>query len=218
MKSLRFVAIVGTFVLGTACVTTDPYTGEEKLNKKSAGAAIGVIGGAAAGSAAKGNKGRNMAIGAAVGGLIGLSVGAYMDKQEDELRNELKGTGVSVTRDGDRLILNMPGNVTFATGQSTIKPSFHQVLGSVAKVLKKFDDTSIRVAGHTDSVGSDASNMTLSKARAGSVGSFLATQDIANTRIKTVGYGESAPIASNDSANGRAQNRRVELELVKITH
>ena len=139
-----------------------------------------------------------------------------MDKQESKLRKQLEGTGVSVTRHGDDVILNMPGNVTFATGSKSLMPSFNDVLNSVVLVLNQFNLTIIEVAGHTDSVGSSASNQTLSNARAQSVGDYLIAQGIKKGRVSTIGYGEDRPIADNKTSAGRQANRRVELTLIPI--
>ena len=137
--------------------------------------------------------------------------------QEAKLRTQLQGTGVSVTRSGDNIILNMPGNVTFMTNSADINASFYQVLTSVALVLKEFDKTVVDIAGHADSSGPDDKNLELSQRRAGSVSGYLAGQGINPQRLIATGYGETRPIASNDTAEGRAQNRRVEITLLPVT-
>jgi len=206
----------------TAC-TTDPYTGESQISKTAAGAMIGTAAGAAGGAAigaiAGGGRGaaKGALIGAGVGVLSGGAVGAYMDVQEAKLREQLGGTGVSVTRVGDEVVLNMPGNVTFETNQSAIRPSFYSVLNSVSLVLKEYSKTIIEVSGHTDSTGSDSLNQTLSDQRAASVGSYLTAQGIDQRRVLTQGFGERNPIADNATAEGRQANRRVELRLVPLT-
>jgi outer membrane protein OmpA-like peptidoglycan-associated protein len=158
-----------------------------------------------------------MLIGAGVGGLAGGSVGYYMDQQEAKLRQKLQGSGVSVTRQGDNIILNMPGNITFQTNSSDINANFYDVLSSVVLVVKEYDKTLIDIAGHTDSTGSDAINQPLSERRAASVGNYLTTQGIDARRIVTQGFGKSRPIASNDTPEGRSQNRRVEIQLTPLT-
>jgi len=202
------------------CQTTDAYTGEKKVNKTTKGAGIGAIAGAVLGAATGDNskdRRKRALIGAGVGALAGAGVGAYMDRQEAKLRAQLQGTGVSVTRSGDDLILNMPGNITFKTASADLNAGFFQVLDSVTLVLKEFDKTLIDVAGHTDNVGDDAYNQNLSVQRAGSVGSYLQSHGVNSQRIVTVGAGEGSPIASNDTADGRQRNRRVELKLQPIT-
>ncbi|HON95393.1 MAG TPA: OmpA family protein, partial [Deltaproteobacteria bacterium] len=137
--------------------------------------------------------------------------------QEEKLRQRLQGSGVSVTRQGDNLILNMPGNITFATNSADINAGFFDVLNSVVLVLKEFDKTLIDVYGHTDSVGADAYNQTLSERRAASVGQYLIGQGVDGRRVYTQGFGETSPVASNDTDAGRQQNRRVELQLAPLT-
>jgi outer membrane protein OmpA-like peptidoglycan-associated protein len=209
-------ALAAGLCLLTACVT-DPYTGEKKVSKAVTGAAIGGATGAAIGAATGGDRGKRAGIGAAAGVLAGGAVGAYMDHQESKLREQLQGTGVSVTRDGDDLILNMPGNITFEVDQSDIRSDFYDVLNSVVLVVKEFDKTNIEVSGFTDSTGSDQYNQELSERRAGSVGSYFSSQGVASGRVWTKGFGERYPVADNDTPMGRERNRRVELKLIPIT-
>jgi outer membrane protein OmpA-like peptidoglycan-associated protein len=202
------------------CQTTDAYTGEKKVNKTSKGAGIGALAGAVLGAATGDNskeRRKRALIGAGVGALAGAGVGAYMDKQEAKLRAQLQGTGVSVTRSGDDLILNMPGNITFKTASADLNSGFFQVLDSVALVLKEFDKTLIDVEGHTDSDGDNAYNQTLSQQRANSVGGYLQSHGVNSQRVVTIGAGEERPIASNSTPQGKQQNRRVELKLQPIT-
>ncbi|ADP98319.1 Outer membrane protein OmpA [Marinobacter sp. DSM 26671] len=217
MKKMILVFMVATFGLG-GCMTYDPYTGEEKTSNATKGSIIGAIGGAAIGAAtsSKSDRGKGALIGAASGAAIGGGVGYYMDKQEAELRRKLEGTGVRVVRNGDEIELVMPGNITFDLNESSIKPSFSGTLESVALVLKEYDKTIIQIEGHTDSSGSDSYNQLLSERRASSVRDFLLNQGIEPKRTRAVGYGERYPVASNDTAAGREQNRRVELTLVPM--
>ncbi|MEM7279572.1 MAG: OmpA family protein, partial [Pseudomonadota bacterium] len=179
-------------------------------------AATGAVIGLASGDDAVDRRQRAL-IGAGAGALAGGSVGYYMDRQEAKLRAELQGTGVSVTRDGDYITLNMPGNVTFASDSADLSPAFFDVLGSVTKVLNKYEKTVIEVAGHTDSDGSDQYNQSLSQRRASSVGQYLRAQGIVGERVMTLGLGEQYPVADNTSAAGKQANRRVELTLVPLT-
>ena len=210
LAALLSFAIVG-------CTTTDPYTGEQKTNNTTKGAGIGAVAGAVLGAAtgdnAKDRRERALK-GAAIGGVVGGGVGNYMDRQEAKLRAELQGTGVQVQRDGNNLTLIMPGNITFASNSADIRSDFFAVLNSVAKVLAEFNKTSIRVTGHTDSTGGDKINQPLSENRANSVAMYLRSQKVSSARIQAYGYGSRYPVASNDTASGREQNRRVELELV----
>lgn len=210
-----FALLLSVGLIG--CTTVDPYTGEQKTSKTVKGAGIGAVVGAVAGAAtgdnAKDRRERALK-GAAIGGVVGGGVGNYMDRQEAKLRQELQGTGVQVRREGNNLYLIMPGNITFATNSADIRSDFFSVLNSVAKVLAEFNQTSIRVTGHTDSTGSDTINQPLSQRRADSVATYLRTQKVASNRIQSYGYGSRYPVASNDTPAGREQNRRVELELV----
>ena len=219
MKSKILVALVATLAL-TACTTTNPYTGQSQISNTTGGALIGVGGGAVAGAivgAAVGGDPRVGAlIGAGVGGLTGAAIGNYMDQQEAELRAQLQGTGVSVTRVGQNIILNMPSNITFASDSSNVNPAFNSTLVSVALVLKKFDKSIVDVYGHTDSQGDDAYNLSLSQKRAVSVATILANQGIDQRRFYIEGKGESDPIASNSNETGRSQNRRVEIQISPI--
>jgi len=208
-------AIVSLAVL--AGCTTDPFTGEPELSKTAIGGMIGAASGAAIGAIAdKENRGRGAAIGAGVGVLAGGAVGAYMDYQEKKLREKLAGTGVSVKRVGDDIYLNMPGNLTFATDHAEIRSDFFGVLNSVVLVLNEYPKTLIEITGHTDNTGSDAHNQQLSEARAHSVASYFRSRDVVPERLITEGFGEKFPISSNESAEGRQQNRRVELRLVPL--
>ena len=195
---------------------TNPYTGEQEGSKTGYGAAIGAIAGAAIGLAAGHDaKSRRKAalIGAGVGGLAGSGVGYYMDQQEAKLRQQLQGTGVSVTRQGDDIILNMPGNITFQTGSANLNGNFYKVLNSVTLVLKEYDKTLCSVEGHTDNVGKTEYNQKLSEDRASSVATYLGSQGIPPNRLMAIGYGETKPVAGNDTDAGRQQNRRVEIHL-----
>ncbi len=209
------VALVVSLMLA-GCQTTNPYTGQQQTSNTAKGAGIGAAAGAVIGALAGGSR-KSALIGAGIGVLAGGAVGNYMDQEEAKLRTQLQGTGVSVTRNGDNLILNMPGNITFATNQSDVNASFYPVLNSVAVVLKEYEKTMIDIVGHTDSTGSMQLNMQLSQARAASVGAYLQSQGVQAVRIATQGMGPQYPIATNDTPEGRAQNRRVELILRPLT-
>ena len=219
MKSTILIAI-GVVVFATGCETLDPYSGESGMSNSTKGALIGaaagVVVGLASGDDAVDRRQRAL-IGAGVGALAGGSVGYYMDKQEAELRAELEGTGVSVTRIGDNITLNMPGNVTFATDSSDLNPAFFDVLNSVSKVIREFDQTVVEVAGHTDSTGSDAHNQTLSERRSSTVSQYLQSRKISSQRLIIIGLGESMPFADNSQETGRQANRRVEITMVPLT-
>ena len=199
--------------LTSGCTVLDPYTGEEKTSKAVKYGAIGAVVCGIIGSTRNSKSARNAALGC---GAIGAGVGAYMDHQEQELREELAGTGVGVQREGDQIHLIMPGDVTFETNRYDIQGNFYPVLNSVAKVLYKYEDTDLEVAGFTDSTGPDAYNQELSEKRADSVAGYLRGQKVAPQRLKAIGLGEAYPIASNDTESGRSRNRRVELKIIPI--
>jgi outer membrane protein OmpA-like peptidoglycan-associated protein len=204
-------------MLAGCATTTDPWTGEERATRTGQGAAIGAGIGAVVGAISGGDRLKRAAIGAGVGALSGAAIGSYMDRQEAELRRQLQGTGVSVTRRGDEFILNMPGNVTFGFDSADLRADFFGVLNSVALVLDEFEQTVLVIDGHTDSTGSRQYNMGLSERRAQTVGRYLAGQGVEPVPIATCGYGPDYPVASNDTEAGRAQNRRVELTLMPVT-
>lgn len=214
------LALVLLASFSTACVT-DPYTGERRLSKTFWGGLFGagVGAGVAAGIAALAGKDAAKAalIGGGSGFLTGAAVGAYMDYQDAKLREFLAGTGVQVVRIGNEITLSMPSNITFATDGADLSPDFADVMHSVYLVLDEYDKTIIEVMGHTDSTGSDAYNEALSERRARAVANHLVGKGLNPVRVLTEGFGEQYPVASNDTAEGRAQNRRVELRLSPLT-
>lgn len=216
------IVVAGLAALSlTACTTTDPYTGEQHLSNTAGGALIGTGGGAVVGALLGGATGNDPRIGALIGaglgGLTGAAIGNYMDQQEAELRAQLQGTGVSVTRVGNQIVLNMPSNITFELDKATVQPQFNQTLVSVALVLQKFDKTTVDVYGYTDSSGDDNYNLNLSQRRAVAVATILANQGVDQRRFFIQGRGEADPIASNATEEGRAQNRRVEIQLSPVS-
>lgn len=200
--------------LSAAVLTACGPNGE--MTRAEQGAIIGALGGAVVGkNTGDKDKGHTVA-GAVVGGIAGAAIGNYMDQQEAALRQNLQGSGIEVVRQNDNIILTMPDAITFSTGQSVIQPQFYGALDSLANTLKQYADTRIQVAGHTDNVGSDASNMQLSQQRANSVRSYLASVGVAAQRMQAIGYGESRPVADNGTDYGRSKNRRVEITLAPL--
>ena len=213
------VALVaaGAVALSGCAAMQDVASSPEKENTRR-GAGYGAAAGAVIGLLTGGNdKFQAAMIGAAAGALAGGAVGYYMDKQEAKLREQLAGTGVDVVRQGDNIVLDVPGGVTFAFDSDALNSQFHPVLDKVASTLAEYDKTVIEVAGHTDSVGSDDYNQQLSERRANSVASYLSGHGVDRTRMVTIGAGEGHPVASNDTDAGRAQNRRVEITIVPVT-
>jgi len=207
----------------SACSTFDPYTGEEKATNTAKGAGIGAgVAAVVAYIANKdeddiGKRNRRILKAATGGAAIGGGIGYYMDTQEAELRKQLRGSGVSVERDGNNINLIMPGNITFSSSKANIEQNFYSVLDSVVLVLKEFDKTLIVVAGHTDSSGSEALNQALSVQRAQSVFNYLSSAGILNDRVEAIGFGETQPVANNNTKAGKELNRRVEITLLPIT-
>ena len=199
----------------SGCTTINPYSGEEQTSNAVKGGAIGAATGALVGvlSSSKKDRGKGALIGAASGAALGGGIGYYMDVQEAKLRQKMKGTGVSVTRSGDQIILNMPNNVTFDSNASQLKPAGANTLSGVAMVLKEYEDTRVHIIGHTDSSGSRELNIRLSEQRAESVGTALITMGVDASRLSMSGVGPDQPVASNSTAAGKAQNRRVTLTL-----
>ncbi|QDF65994.1 OmpA family lipoprotein [Shewanella sp. SNU WT4] len=202
----------------SGCSTVNPYTNEQQSAKATNGAIIGALAGVAIGvaSSSKNDRGKGALIGAASGAALGGGIGYYMDVQETKLRQQLQATGVSVTRDGDNIILNMPNEVTFGVDQTNLNPAAMGVLNSVALVANEYPKTRLNVLGYTDSTGSDSYNLRLSQVRASEVSNYLMQQGIKPQRLGASGMGEANPIASNSTKAGQAQNRRVEIVLTPI--
>ena len=210
MKKTFICSLLAVSML-TACAT-DPYTGESKVSKTAWGTGIGALAGAGIGALAGGEKGA--LIGAGVGAAAGAGTGAYMDVQARKLRQELLNTGVQVQEANGQTYLIMPGNITFDSNDANIKPAFQPVLNSIAKVINEYSKTMVQVNGYTDSTGSAATNNSLSLMRANSISNYLRLRGVNGNRIVSNGYGSSNPIASNATAAGREQNRRVEIVLI----
>lgn len=220
-KLIIAIGTAGILAL-SGCETFDAYTGEKKTSSTAKGAGIGASVGAVFAYLKNRNKSSKerkeaMLKAAGIGAIAGAGVGYYMDTQEAKLREQLRGTGVSVERDGDNINLIMPSNITFDSGGHTLSSSFFEVMDSVVLVVQEFEKTIIVSAGHTDSKGSDSYNQALSERRANSVAEYLLTKGVVEARIESVGFGESQPVADNGSAEGRALNRRVEISLFPIT-
>ena len=214
-KLLLAGASVAILLGGVACTTTDPYSSTPRRNNTGTGVIAGAVGGALLGyltNTSNSEEGRkNALIGAGIGALGGAAVGSYMDRQQRELEAELSGSGVGVARQGDNLVLRMPSDVTFASNQSAINTRFYATLDDVAGVLNRYDQSIVDIIGHADSDGADDYNLNLSRQRASSVAEYLVSRNVLADRLYVDGRGESAPIASNATAEGKAMNRRVEI-------
>ena len=223
---MRKLTALGACILGAgalaACTTTDPYTGQVVRNNTGTGAIAGALGGAALGYLTNTNRSeqgrKNALIGAGIGALAGAGVGNYMDRQQAELRRELAGSGVEVQRQGDNIVLQMPSDVTFGFDRSDIQPQFYDTLASVARSLNEYPQTLVDVVGHADSIGRAEYNQQLSERRALAVADNLTNRGgVLRDRLYVAGRGSSQPIATNDTEEGRAKNRRVEIILRPYT-
>lgn len=211
----KSLVLAGSVLSLAACETTNPYTGQSQMSDATTGALIGAAAGAAIGvaSSSKSDRGKGALIGAASGATVGGGIGYYMDTQAKKLEQELRATGISVSQSGNNIILNMPNSITFGVDQTELNNTAKRALFNVATVVNEYNKTNINVYGYTDSSGSDSYNLRLSEVRANAVSTFLINNKVKSTRITSVGRGESNPIASNSSAEGRAQNRRVQIIL-----
>jgi outer membrane protein OmpA-like peptidoglycan-associated protein len=219
MKIGRIVlsALCSVSLLATTACVTDPNTGQKKVSRTAIGAGAGVLGGLVIGGLLGGGTGR--IIGAGIGGLAGASIGYTMDKQIKELKERTAGSGVDVKSvdNGQAILVNLPNGVTFDTDSTVIKPGFRDTLDTVANSLNTYPNSLIDVYGHTDSTGSDAYNQTLSENRARMVADYLASRGVTQARIRSTGFGKTQPVASNDTPEGRAANRRVEIKIVPVS-
>ena len=199
---MLFVAVLSVFVM-PACNTS----------RATKGAIIGAGAGAAAGAViAKKNKAAAIIFGAAIGGVAGGLIGSYMDKQAAKIQEELEGA--TVERVGEGIIVTFDSGILFDIDSYALKPATRDNLNQLSGTLKKYDDTDVNVLGHTDSTGSTSHNAGLSKKRASAVKNYLVAQGIASGRLTTQGHGETDPIATNETVEGRELNRRVEVVIV----
>jgi len=212
----RCIALLVAASLLAGCASLNSMATSPDAEKTRKGAGIGAAAGAVVGLLTKGDKFQNALIGAAIGGIAGGAIGNYQDRQEKKLREQLAGTGVEVVRDSENITLDMPGGLTFATDSADINSNFKPILDKVAQTLSEYDQTMIEVAGHTDATGSEDYNQRLSERRASSVASYLGGKGVTGKRVITVGGGELHPVASNDTPEGREENRRVEITIVPV--
>ncbi len=211
MRNKLMIAALASGVALSGC-TTDPYTGQQRLNKTAIGSLAGAAGGATISKATGGSKtGRDAAIGAA----LGAGVGYYMERQAKQLEQQMAGTGVTVEQNPTtgNIDLVMPGSITFAFDDARLSPSFMPTLDKLASTMNQYNKTTVNIAGHTDSRGADSYNMGLSRERANSVANYLRSRGVASSRINVMAYGETRPVADNNTDYGRQQNRRVELTI-----
>lgn len=210
----NFFIATAAALLFAGCTTVDPITGEREANRSGTGAIVGAIAGAAAGTLAGGDDRRNAMIGAGIGALSGYAIGSYMDRTYLNLRERLAGSGVGVERVSQSQIrLIFPADLTFDFDRDSVKSQFVPTLRDTGSILREYDQTTVDVYGHADSVGSDAYNQDLSERRAMNVASILMQGGVIRERLVAQGFGESRPIADNSTDSGRARNRRVEVYI-----
>ena len=209
----KYLINVCCLLIVSACAI-DPYTGQKKVSNTAKGTMVGAVSGVIVGSLINGSDGA--LAGGLTGAVGGAAIGGYMDVQARALRQELQGTGVQVSIENEQINLIMPGNITFDTNSSNIKSSFQSTLNAIAKVVNKYNRTIIDIVGYTDNTGTTSRNNFLSLERANSVANYLKIQGVSGSRINTSGKGSANPIASNSTAMGREQNRRVEINLIQI--
>jgi outer membrane protein OmpA-like peptidoglycan-associated protein len=217
-KFAMMAALAGGALVTTSACTTDPVTGEQRISKAAIGGIGGALGGYLLGDLVGGRRDRTEKIvGAGIGGIAGAGIGAYMDKQERDLRARTAGTDVEVIRQGDDLLLNIPSGINFAYNSAAVQPQFQRTLDQVAGVLGEYNRTYVDVYGHTDSTGSDVYNQGLSERRAQAVANYLSGHGVESARVGTQGFGETQPVETNETEEGRAANRRVEIKIVPIS-
>ncbi len=217
MKNNYAYVLVILLFLVTSCAQPQSNTGKGGLYGSAGGAAVGAALGQAIGGDTEGTL-WGAAIGAAVGGLAGAGVGKMMDNQERDMRAALAASeAATVRREGNLLSILFKSDMTFDFNSATIRPGLYTELDRIANVIRQYPDTLIRVEGHTDSTGSEQYNMDLSKRRTQSVGDLLAQRYVSTSRTELIGFGETMPIASNETEAGRQMNRRVEIKVAPTT-
>ena len=212
------IAIAGVMALG-ACTNPNGSilaSSDDPNQRAKNGAIIGAGAGAIAGALSKGdgNRAGGALKGAIIGGALGAGGGALLDRQERDLRNSLGNQNVGINNTGERLIVTLPQDILFATGSTAVRPDLQRDLGAIANNLQSYPNSTIQVVGHTDSDGEAGFNQRLSEGRANAVASVLINNGVSGGRIRALGRGEDQPVASNLNAQGKAQNRRVEIVIL----
>lgn len=206
---MRFIKLFFSVMLSVCVISSC-----SNWSKTAKGGAVGTAGGAAVGAGVgklAGNTAVGAIMGAAIGGVAGATIGAYMDKQANEMRDDLEGANIE--RVGEGIKITFDSGILFDVNKTDLKPVAQQNIRELSETLKKYEDTNILIEGHTDDTGADEYNQTLSERRAKSVSDYLTTLGVDNSRVTTTGYGEQQPIADNTTAQGREQNRRVEIAI-----
>ncbi|MHA3913233.1 OmpA family protein [Halovulum sp. GXIMD14793] len=208
-SKMTLTVVVGSALALSACTNPDGTT-----NNTGTGAAIGGLLGAVTGAAVSDNDRKGAVIGGIAGAALGAGVGNYLDRQQKALQRDIGGSGAQIINTGDKLVVRMPEGILFATESANVKPAIRNDLIAVARNLNEFPNSTVQVVGHTDNTGSTSFNQNLSERRAQAVSAILRQGGVSGSRLAVFGLGESQPIASNGSAAGRAQNRRVEIVII----
>ena len=217
MRKNKIAILLVLTLIAAGCAAPQTKTQKGAVYGSAGGAAAGAIIGQVIGHDTQSTL-WGAAIGAAVGGLGGAGVGRMMDNQEREMREALAASdAAAIRREGNLIAVTFKGDVTFDTNSTVVKPGLYSEIDRVAGVLKRYPQTLIRVEGHTDSVGTAEYNMDLSLRRANAVKNLLVQRGVDSSRIQTIGYGESMPVATNDTEAGRQRNRRVEIKIAPQT-
>ena len=215
VSKISLALAAGSLTLTTACTDPGLINADDPDKNTKQGALMGAGLGAALGAivAGKGNRAKGAALGAVVGAAGGVVAGSILDRQEADLRQSV-GDDVQITNTGDRLIVTLPQDILFATDSATLRPDIERDIRAVASNLNAYPDSTVQVLGHTDNVGDAGYNQDLSYRRAESVATVLISEGVASHRVQSTGRGESQPVASNLSPEGRQQNRRVEIVIL----
>jgi outer membrane protein OmpA-like peptidoglycan-associated protein len=207
MRNLVVFAVIAALLAGALGCASMSKTKEGTAIGAGAGAAIGAIMGNQSGHTVLG-----AILGAAVGGAAGAYIGNYMDKQAEEMQRDIQGA--KIERVGEGIKITFDSGILFDVDKATLKDEAKTNIDKLAVILKKYPDTNVLIEGHTDATGTEEHNLELSRERAQSVSNYLAQLGVDPARFTATGYGESQPIASNDTQEGRQQNRRVELAVM----
>lgn len=202
-KPIIFVSLAAALTLA----------GCENTSRQTTGAAVGAVAGGVLGGVL-GGRPATAAVGAAAGAIAGGAIGYNLDQQAGELRSSFGNDDIGVVNTGSSLVVTMPQDILFATNSSTLTSGLRADLGVLAGSLNKYPNSTVQVIGHTDNTGEASYNMTLSRERAAAVSSVLIANGVSSGRISTIGKGESQPVATNLTPEGRAQNRRVEIIII----
>ncbi|RYZ45742.1 MAG: OmpA family protein [Sphingobacteriales bacterium] len=207
LRTITTLIIAGGMLSGCSTI--------KSMNNTEKGAVIGAGGGAVAGGVIGQMAGKNPALGAVIGTVVGGAAGALIGRQMDKQAREIEQTvpGVDVERVGEGIVVNFSEKILFDVGKSALSSQSHTALDKLVIVLNKYADTDLKVYGHTDNTGTEASNQTLSERRSSAVSNYLASKGISRSRLKTFGYGETTPKCENETAAGKACNRRVEFAI-----